>query len=159
MLGTRAPPLRGGDEDPGRPLPPSLRSGTLPHLWRRGSGTLAVMRILFVSAEFAPYVRTGGLGNAVAGLAHAVAADHEVTVAVPGYRDADVPGRKVAGRPWRRHRDGNVDVLFWLDESFDRPGVYGPDPSSSYDDNWERFARFSVAVSELAGRIRSDPPA
>jgi len=108
------------------------------------------MRILFVSAEFAPYVRTGGLGNAVAGLAHAVAADHEVTVAVPGYRDADAPGRKVSGRPWRRHRDGDVDVLFWLDESFDRPGVYGPDPSSSYDDNWERFARFSVAVSELA---------
>ena len=111
------------------------------------------MRILFVAAEFAPYVRTGGLGNAVAGLAHAVAADHEVTVAIPGYRDADMPGRKVAGRPWRRHREGNVEVLFWLDESFDRPGVYGPDPSSSYDDNWERFARFSVAVSELAGEF------
>ena len=108
------------------------------------------MRILFASAEYAPFVSTGGLGNAVSGLAHAVAVDYDVTVAVPGYRDADTPGRKLAGRPWRRHRDGQVDVLFWLDEAFDRPGIYGPDSSSSYDDNWARFARFSLAVSELA---------
>lgn len=108
------------------------------------------MKILFASAELAPFVRTGGLGNAVAGLAHAVAADHDVTVAVPAYREADTPGRKVSGKPWRRHRDGNVDVLFWLDESFDRPGIYGPDSWSSYDDNWERFARFSLAVADLA---------
>jgi starch synthase len=108
------------------------------------------MRILFASAEYAPFVSTGGLGNAVAGLARAVAVDHEVTVAVPGYRDADTPGRKAARRPWRRHHDGDVEVLFWLDGSFDRPGIYGPDGSSSYDDNWERFARFSLAVSELA---------
>lgn len=108
------------------------------------------MRILFASAEFAPFVRTGGLGNAVAGLAHAVAADHEVTVAVPGYRDAPTLGRKVPGRSWRRYRDGSVEVLFWLDDAFDRTGIYGPDPSSSYDDNWERFARFSVAVSKIA---------
>jgi starch synthase len=40
--------------------------------------------------------------------------------------------------------------MFWLNESFDRPGIYGPDSTSSYGDNWERFARFSVAVSELA---------
>lgn len=108
------------------------------------------MKILFASAELAPFVRTGGLGNAVAGLAHAVASDHDVTVAVPGYRDADTPGRKIPGLPWRRHRDGNVEVLFWLDESLDRPGIYGPDSWSSYDDNWERFARFSLAVADLA---------
>ncbi|MEA3511408.1 MAG: glycogen/starch synthase [Actinomycetota bacterium] len=108
------------------------------------------MRILFASAEFAPFVRTGGLGNAVAGLAHALSTGHDVTVAVPGYRDARAPGRKVTGKPWKRYRDGRVDVSFWLDESFDRPGVYGPDASSSYDDNWERFARFSVAVAGIA---------
>ncbi|MFV9672791.1 MAG: glycogen synthase [Acidimicrobiia bacterium] len=108
------------------------------------------MKILFAAAEFSPFVRTGGLGNAVAGLAHALSADHDVTVAVPGYRDANAPGRKVKGKPWKLHRDGDVDVLFWLDPSFDRPGIYGPDASSSYDDNWERFARFSVAVAEVA---------
>jgi len=108
------------------------------------------MKILFASAEFSPFVRTGGLGNAVAGLAHSLSADHDVTVAVPGYRDADTPGRKMAGKPWRRHTDDDVEVLFWLDEAFDRRGIYGPDAASSYDDNWERFARFSVAVSEIA---------
>lgn len=109
------------------------------------------MKILFAAAEFSPFVRTGGLGNAVAGLAHAVSKEHEVTVAVPGYRDATMAGRKMPGRPWRRYRDGNLDVLFWIDEAFDRPGVYGPDLASAYDDNWERFGRFSVAVSDLAG--------
>jgi len=54
------------------------------------------MKILFAAAEFSPYVRTGGLGNAVAGLAHALSVDHDVTVAVPGYRDADAPGRLLA---------------------------------------------------------------
>lgn len=108
------------------------------------------MKILFAAAEFSPFVRTGGLGNAVAGLAHALSTDHEVTVAVPGYQDASAPGRKVKGKPWRSHKDREVDVLFWLDSSFDRPGIYGPDASSSYDDNWERFARFSVAVAEIA---------
>ena len=108
------------------------------------------MKILFAAAEFSPFVRTGGLGNAVAGLAHALSADHDVTVAVPGYKDADAPGRKVPGEPWMRYMDREVEILFWLDEAFDRPGVYGPDSSSSYDDNWERFARFSLAVAELA---------
>ena len=108
------------------------------------------MKILFGAAEFSPFVRTGGLGNAVAGLAHALSTDHQVTVAVPGYRDTDALGRKVPGEPWRRYMDRGVEVLFWLDEAFDRPGVYGPDASSSYDDNWERFARFSLAVAELA---------
>src|SRR5665811_2530367 len=95
------------------------------------STSLIGMKILFASAELAPFVRTGGLGNAVAGLAHAMSSDHDVTVAVPGYRDANAPGRKVTGRAWRRHQDRDIEVLFWLDESFDRPGVYGPDSSSS----------------------------
>ena len=111
------------------------------------------MKILFAAAEVSPYIRTGGLGNAVAGLAHALSVDHEVSVAVPGYRDADRPGRKVAREAWRRHQDRGVEVLFWLDELFDRPGIYGPDASSSYDDNWERFTRFSLAVAEIAGEF------
>ncbi|MEN8113703.1 MAG: glycogen/starch synthase [Actinomycetota bacterium] len=108
------------------------------------------MKILFVAAEFAPFVRTGGLGNAVAGLAHALSASHDVTVAIPGYRDAEKPGRNLPGKPWRRQKDRDVEVLFWMDDAFDRPGVYGPDASSSYEDNWVRFARFSAAAAELA---------
>ncbi|MEN8234780.1 MAG: glycogen/starch synthase [Actinomycetota bacterium] len=108
------------------------------------------MRILFVAAEFAPFVRTGGLGNAVAGLAHALSANHDVTVAVPGYRDVESSGRKMPGKSWRRHQDREVEVLFWIDDAFNRPGVYGPDAASTYEDNWERFARFSAVAAELA---------
>ncbi len=114
------------------------------------NSTLMPMKILFASAELAPFVRTGGLGNAVAGLAHALSSDHDVTFGVPGYRDSSAPGRKVTGGAWRRHQDRDVEVLFWLDESFDRTGVYGPDSSSSYGDNWQRFARFSLAVAQLS---------
>jgi starch synthase len=108
------------------------------------------MEILFGSAELSPYVRTGGLGDAVAGLAGALASDHQVTVAVPGYADVGVQGRKLPGKPWRRRRDGSVTALFYQDPSFDRPGVYGPEAGSSYPENWARYGRFARAVGELS---------
>ena len=44
------------------------------------------MRIFFASAELAPLAQSGGLGDAVAGLARALAArGHEVTVLLPLY--------------------------------------------------------------------------
>jgi starch synthase len=111
------------------------------------------MKILFGAAELSPFVRTGGLGDAVAGLARALASSHEVTVAIPGYADVTTQGRKLPRRPWRRVVDGDVTVLFYQDPSFDRPGVYGPDPGSSYPENWARYGRFSLAVAELADRF------
>ena len=107
------------------------------------------MKILFASAELAPFVRTGGLGDAVAGLAGAVAGlGHEVTVAVPGYALIDDQG--VDGAPWRRLEHNGVTVLFFQDARFDRPGVYGPTPTTAYEDNWERFGAFSLAVGRLS---------
>ncbi len=45
------------------------------------------MKILFVSSELAPLAQSGGLGDAVSGLARALgAAGHEVTCFVPAYR-------------------------------------------------------------------------
>ena len=67
------------------------------------------MKILFGSAELSPYVRTGGLGDAVAGLATALASDHQVTVAVPGYAEIGAQGRKLPGKPWRRRRDAGEE--------------------------------------------------
>lgn len=111
------------------------------------------MRILFAAAELSPLIRTGGLGEAVAGLAGALAGlGHEVTVAVPSYRDLGSPGRKLRGEPWRNVTSGDVSILTFVDASFDRPGVYGPGPGQAYDDNWERFGRFSVAVAAIADR-------
>ena len=60
------------------------------------------MRILFLSAELAPLAQSGGLGDAVGGLAGALAArGHEVVCALPGYRmaqeSASCPAREEAG--------------------------------------------------------------
>ena len=45
------------------------------------------MRVLFVVAEFTPLVSSGGLGDAIGGLAHALRRrDVEVTVLLPRYQ-------------------------------------------------------------------------
>lgn len=107
------------------------------------------MRLLLAAAECSPLVRTGGLGEAVAGLSTALAgAGHDVTVAIPGYRDIGRRGRARSG-PWRRLEGGTVEVLLFADDRFDRPGIYGPTPGTGYEDNWDRFAAFSLAVADL----------
>jgi starch synthase len=112
---------------------------------------VAAVKILMSAAELAPFVRTGGLGNAVEGLAGALARlGHEVTVTVPGYRDLEPEGTPIGGS-WYRIPDPRLDVLAYRDASFARPGVYGPEPGTGYDDNWLRFGRFARATADLAG--------
>jgi starch synthase len=109
------------------------------------------VRVLFATAEFSPFVRTGGLGDAVAGLAGALARlGHDVTVAVPGYGLIEEQGEFLDGTPWRRLEHNGLGVVFFQDARFDRPGVYGPAPGAAYDDNWQRFGAFSLAVGKLA---------
>ncbi len=50
------------------------------------------MKILMVCAEFAPWAKTGGLADAVAGLSHALcAAGHDVRVLLPRYSHLSAP--------------------------------------------------------------------
>lgn len=116
------------------------------------------MRVLLAAAECSPLARTGGLGEAVAGLAGALRrSDIDVTVVIPRYRhlagvgidqEAPSPVRAIA-----RFESGGLPVLLVDDPtSFDRPGIYGSIPGSGYDDQWLRFGRFSVAVRALAER-------
>jgi len=106
------------------------------------------MRVLVAAAEYAPFVRTGGLGNAVAGIAESLAArGHEVTVAIPGY--AEVPAGRPAEGAWEVLANSPVEVRAWRDPLFDRAGVYGPEPGTGYEDNWLRYGRFSLAVADL----------
>lgn len=114
------------------------------------------MRVLIAAAECSPLARTGGLGEAVAGLAGALRRDGvDVTVAIPRYRhlagfgveeEAPGPARAIA----RIENDGLPVLLVDDPSSFDRPGIYGPDPGSGYEDQWRRFGRFSVTVREMA---------
>jgi starch synthase len=118
------------------------------------------IRAALISSEMAPFAKTGGLADAVAGLSRALAdAGHEVAVLLPKYRDVAVAGARgaevelevaVAGvrLPTRVARIGvaeNLDVcLVDIPELFDRPGLYG-DATSIYADNLLRFSAFSRA--------------
>ncbi|MCY4369606.1 MAG: glycogen/starch synthase [bacterium] len=114
------------------------------------------MRVLFAAAECSPLARTGGLGEAVAGLARALRRGGiDVTVVIPRYRHLAGLGIEQGGtspaRAVRRVESGDLQVLMVDDpKSFDRPGIYGPDAGSGNDDQWMRFGRFSVAVRNLA---------
>ncbi len=101
------------------------------------------MRLLFAAAECSPFARTGGLGDAVAGLAKAVAAGgHDVTVAIPDY-GCEPSG----GSTWRETDAGSYTVAFFCHELFARAGVYGEADGPPYPDNWLRFGTFAKAVA------------
>jgi len=127
-------------------------------------------RVLHLTAELWPYARTGGLGQAVAGLAdYQAASGTESHVVLPLYREAREHASKLepfsdpftvesAGRPeqvrcWHQVEDTYPKTLFLEhNPSFDRAGIYG-DSSGDYPDNPRRFALFASAAVEIARRI------
>jgi starch synthase len=127
------------------------------------------VRVFFATAELAPLAQSGGLGDAVAGLARALAArGHEVTVLLPAYRSTlaerslpplhdsgsvrlagpfgELRGRWLAGvlAPKLELR------LLDLPAFFDRPGLYG------FADDVPRFISFSRAAALRAHEERPD---
>jgi starch synthase len=134
------------------------------------------MKILQVASEFYPYVKTGGLADAVGSLARVLAAaGHEVDVFVPGYRAVlDHPEAAEATRLQRlRIEMGDVfmsgDVRYFSpaprlrvllicrEEFFDRRGPYG-NGERDYEDNHHRFIFFCKGVVETlrVQRIAAD---
>ncbi|HMG19447.1 MAG TPA: glycogen synthase [Gemmatimonadales bacterium] len=127
-------------------------------------------RVLHLTAELWPYARTGGLGQAVAGLAdYQAASGTESHVVLPLYREArahagriepfgdpftvESGGRREEVRCWHQVGDDYPKTLFLEhNPSFDRPGIYG-DSSGDYPDNPHRFALFASAAIEIARRI------
>ncbi|MFN2570019.1 MAG: glycogen synthase [Gemmatimonadales bacterium] len=127
-------------------------------------------RVLHLTAELWPYARTGGLGQAVAGLAeYQAASGTESHVVLPLYREVRehitnlVPmcdpftvesgGTDQEVRCWHQSGDGFPKICFIEHEpSFDRPGIYG-DSGSDYPDNPQRFALFASAAIEIARRV------
>jgi starch synthase len=127
-------------------------------------------RVLHLTAELWPYARTGGLGQAVAGLAdYQAASGTESHVVLPLYREArehasrlepfcdsftvESGGRLEQVRCWHQVEDTYPKTLFLEhDPSFDRPGIYG-DSGGDYPDNPQRFALFASASIEIARRI------
>lgn len=124
------------------------------------------MRIVHAASELFPFMKTGGLADAIGGLTQALAdAGHEISVFLPGYRAAlehpDAAGAQRVHRFQVELRDqflqadllklelrrGLTMYFVARDEFFDRRGAYGSD-ERDYDDNAERFIFFSKAVAE-----------
>ncbi|MFP4430727.1 MAG: glycogen synthase [Spirochaetaceae bacterium] len=112
------------------------------------------LRVLIVSSEAFPFAKTGGLADAVAGLAEALSRQgNDVRVVLPRYYAIDrnnlhrLPeplGVPVGpGERWSAvFQTENEARYYFLDheELFGRDGIYGPQGEESYTDNLSRFA-------------------
>lgn len=124
------------------------------------------MKIVHVASELFPYVKTGGLADAVAALSATLAErGHEVSVFLPGYRAAvDHPLAAAAKRTLGlRIEMGDVFMtgevrsfspsahltihLICREEFFDRRNPYGT-AERDYEDNHHRFIFFCKGVVE-----------
>ncbi len=126
------------------------------------------MKILFASAEVAPFAKVGGLADVAGSLPLALAElGHDVRVIMPKYLSVTQGAEAGKWNLWRAVPGVPVPVAGWtsgcaLDESrlpgsevpiyfvehhdyFSRPGVYGP-PGGAYSDNLERLTFFCRAI-------------
>jgi starch synthase len=134
------------------------------------------MRIVHVASELFPYVKTGGLADAVGALTVALAdKGHEVSVFVPGYRSVlEHPAAQAAERKHQLKielgdqvlsgevrsfspRAGLTIYLICRDEFFDRRNPYGAG-GRDYEDNADRFIFFCKAAVETmrVGEFQAD---
>jgi len=136
----------------------------------------STLKIFFVSAEVAPFVRTGGLADVVGELPRALAdLGHDVRVLTPWYRKVAQQGTKASlvkesvpldgvGLPEDMPssfalRQGLLPEskipVYFVDQAayFDRDGLYG-DEQGDYRDNGDRFvflARAAFAACKTLG--------
>ncbi|HEU5079355.1 MAG TPA: glycogen synthase GlgA [Opitutaceae bacterium] len=124
------------------------------------------MKIVHAASELFPYVKTGGLADAVGSLAGTLAEHgHEVAVFLPGYRA--VLDHKDAAKAERIYKlkiemgdvfmSGDVRVfspktnlkifLICREEFFDRKGLYG-NGERDYEDNHQRYIFFCKGIVE-----------
>jgi len=131
-------------------------------------------RIVFVSSEVVPFVKTGGLADVAGSLPPAMARfGHEVTVILPAYRSVDrkrhplsprgaaldIPIGKGVKRGNILTSDAIPDVSVRLidqPEFFGREGLYDAG-GKEYADNAVRFGFFSRAVLELIKQAGTPP--
>jgi starch synthase len=131
-------------------------------------------RILTLSAEVAPFAKTGGLGDVAGALPKALASlGHDVRVVMPAYQEQERAARSVEGGfgllpggltvptaagllpagVLETTLPGSAVPVYLIAESnlFDRPNIYG------YDDDPYRFAFFSRAALQLSDALGFRP--
>ena len=116
-------------------------------------------RILFISAEMAPFSKTGGLGDVSGSLPKALKEiGHEVNTVSPYYHFIPQPmeqmpheyhvhvSRQRKDGAFLRNREDGVERYFVVNPGyFDREGIYG-DRHGEFGDNDERFAYLCEAA-------------
>jgi starch synthase len=131
--------------------------------------------IVHLTAEYVPYARTGGLAEAVNGLAcFQQAAGHRTAVLMPLYRTVrdEAPDLQPVGPPFRVPLGGAPEEarlfrvagrskgppVYFIEhlEYFNRPGIYGEN-GADYPDNARRFAFFTLAASLALPRVTQGP--
>lgn len=145
-----------------------LPDGIVPEQARQRPQRFGVVHLAW---EYLPLARTGGLGEAVSGLARFEAASGmSATVVMPLHRcvrevasrldpvgpsfPVQVGPRVEGARLFRVAEPGPGPAIFLIDHQdyFDRPGIYG-DEGSDYPDNARRFALFARAALAVLPRI------
>jgi len=120
--------------------------------------------VAHLTAEYWPFARTGGLGEAVTGLATTqAAAGHPTTVVMPLYQlvRETTPSLERTAHPLAITLGGHIEhawlyrtpaaaagpQVFFIEhpDLFDRAGIYG-DNGADYPDNARRFAFFCLAA-------------
>lgn len=131
--------------------------------------------VVHLTAEYTPFARTGGLGEAVRGLAefqHAAGID--VSVILPLYRTVrdEAPDLQAVGNPFAIQLGSRTEEfrifrptdrtdgprIFFVEHRgyFNRPGLYG-EGGVDYPDNAYRFALFSRACIAALPRVAKPP--
>jgi starch synthase len=124
------------------------------------------MRVLFASAELAPFVKVGGLGDFTAGLVSALRRDgFDVEVLLPDYglpdfeavseQAVDMPAWAGAGRV-RRGRVGSFEVSLVDAPRLERSHPYLDREGQGWPDNDLRFMAFSAAIASWASATSPD---
>ncbi len=130
--------------------------------------------VAHLTAEYWPFARTGGLGEAVSGLATVqAAAGHPTTVIMPLYQRVreTTPSIERAGQALTVILGGRTEQawlyripataagprVFFVEhpDFFDRAGIYG-DNGGDYPDNARRFAFFCAAALTALPEIAPD---
>ena len=142
--------------------------------------------VVHLSAELAPFARTGGLGEVVSSLAaYQAAAGLNVSIVVPLYRQirerfanlelvddpfvVQVAFRNHGCQLYRLPAADAVEIIamrgnapppsvYFVDnrELFDRPGIYG-DAGGTYADSAQRYAFLCAALMRILPRIARAP--
>ncbi|MFB9949465.1 glycogen synthase GlgA [Rhizobium puerariae] len=125
------------------------------------------LKVLSVTSEIFPLVKTGGLGDVTGSLPKALAPlGIETTSLIPGYPavmqqlKSAMPlvtfERLLGERASLLHTRAEGLSLFVLDAPalYDRPGgPYVGDDGADHPDNWKRFAALSLAAAEIADGV------